>query len=369
MLALVGFAAGAWWGHLGLASRAAPASLAARGLDASRPRLTPAVDAQRLDALAELGDASADVAGRLALTPLRELVRDAVAAVDPLQMQLAGGLLVERIGASVDVALEVLVLARESFSADELELLFRAVALSEAARDPRVVEALLGMAADPELDPMKRMGALLTLQTQPSLSEASRARLTALASDPALPELGSAVAGVLGSVVQRDLANAPGYASSLLTLAGSDVTRVRVAALESLLTNELLLGGAEVSALATIARTDGSAQARASAAASLAVNPDKALVLDTYARLFENEPDPYVRWNILVGAVRAGASGALPLLHQFAVTDPYFAEDVADFEAILASGEVDFEKVWLAKRAADERAGRTRPWEGEEGVG
>ena len=368
LIAGLGFGVGLGSAWPAASAASSPTTLADRGLVVSQPRLAPHVDAAALDSLAALASDAPDVATRLAIAPLRELVRDAVAAVDPLTMQLAGGLLVERIGAHVDTALEVLELARGSFSPSELELLFRAVALSDAAKDPRVVDALLAIAADPELDARKHMGAVLTLQTQPSLSEGTQARLMKLASNVAAPELGSAVAGVLGSVVQHDPDNAPLYTSSLLSLARSETTPVRVAALESLMTNELLLDAPSADDVSAIARSDSSPQARAAAVASLAVNPDKAKVLDTYAQLFASEPEPYVRWNILVGAVRASSAAALPLLHQFAAQDPYFAEDVADFDTILASGERDFEKVWLAKRAADERAGRTRPWEGEESV-
>ena len=86
-------------------------------------------------------------------------------------------------------------------------------------------------------------------------------------------------------------------------------------------------------------------------------------LLDAYAALFAVEPEPYVRWNIVINTVRSSGADGLPMLARFAEIDPYFAPDVADFARILAEGHNDFEEVWLEKQHADELAQRVRPWE------
>lgn len=360
----IGVVTGLWFVAPGEVPAVVPELVERRGLDVARPRRAPSVDPASFEQLAYMERQVRATRGREspAVEEIQGLLRDAIATVDPLRMRFAGRLLVERIGSDVEAALAVVELIRQTDKNPDLEILLRALALSEAVRDPRTRDALLDL-AESSIDLSKRLGVLLVLQTQAGLPDASLKRLVTLGAEAETPEMGMIVAHVIGAVTPRDPQRAQAYADALLSLAESPDQQVRIAALESLFPNDLLLEGREMHELAGIAESDPSAQARACAVSSLSTSPDRTFVLDTYQDLFARDPDPYVRWIILVNTLRAGGSDALPLLRSYAERDPYFQPDVADFEAILAAGYRDYEQIWLQKQLADERAQRVRPWE------
>ncbi|HEU4533275.1 MAG TPA: hypothetical protein VFS00_04125, partial [Polyangiaceae bacterium] len=279
------------------------------------------------------------------LGDLRAAVFAAVASRD---VPLAGYLqerLTELIGAAPERALAVLGWAREA-SGPELEIFLGAIKRAPAVHDPGVAERLLATGEDRAAATDLRGAALDALETQHRLEPAAMARMKAIALDEGSEGAGWVATRTLGRVMKEDFERTGSfepYWRELLAIGQtSKDTPVQLLALEMPSYADPVLDRDAIGPLVALLRDDPDRAVREMAAHRLSVTRDPAKVLAAYRQAFPAERDECVRWAIFRFAARVAGAGALPLLAEFAATDPRFKDDHADFVALYASGTTDF---------------------------
>jgi hypothetical protein len=291
-----------------------------------------------------------DRAGTLA--DLRAVLGRAVASGDELLAAYAGDRLVELVGADPARAHALLDLAAAA-QGREAELLLGALSRTAAVQHAGVRDRLLAAAEDRGADVAVRAAAVGALETQRRLEGEALGRVAALALDAEAGGAAWTATRTLGRVMKEDFARTghfERYWDQLLDIsARTGDPEVRVLALEMPAYVDPVLGGRHIDELAALLRTAPERQVRELAAFQLGLTDDPPRVLGVFGAAFPREPELCVRWAMLRFAVRAGGPRALPVLDEMARADARFADDVADFRRIYASGLEDFERVWLDK--------------------
>ncbi|MBL0694767.1 HEAT repeat domain-containing protein [Comamonas sp. JC664] len=261
--------------------------------------------------------------------------------------------LTELVGGDAARALQVLEWA-QSANGPELSIYMDALKDAPAVHTAQVAQRLLKMGEDPGATSQQRSAALDALETQRKLTAGDIQRLKTLALDETLDSTAWVATRTLGRVMKEDFSRTGNYApywKELLDIGStSDDMAVRLLALEMPSYSNPVIGEESFDSLKRILANDRERDVREMAAFRLGLTkaPDQAL--DIFRDAFEKEHDLCVRWAIFRFAVRAAGEKALPLLEQFATKDPRFTQDYLEFQALYASGTVDFARIWLGKR-------------------
>ena len=339
--------------------RTAPATAAiARPASARLAAVRRAADPR---ALSKLRAVAAEAPSRPTPDPIRELLLRAAATDDPEVLRYCEEVLAEWIGNDPERALRVLDWIRSTTARPELDVLFAALSAAEAFQDPRVVEAVTRLLETDDDGPRRALAAF-AMRSLRRLAPETIDRLLAVAKGGPPEEVLFGLAQTIGAVMDHDRGGT-GYDAALLTLAG--IPAVRPAALEILGLNDPPVTPEQVRQVSEWVLSDPDPQTRAVAAAALGSpsEPARPEVLRLFEQAYAVEGDPYVRHVLLIESARAGGAEAETVLERMGALDPYFADDVREFRDLLRR-EPDWERVWLAKGELDERAQRTRPWEG-----
>ncbi len=283
---------------------------------------------------------------------LRGVLARALGSGDELLASYVGDRLVELVGDDVGRAGALLDWA-EQVSGPEAEIVLGALARAAAVHDPAVAQRLLRTGEETRADETRRAAAVAALETQRRLDADALARVATLAtSDPSTGVAWTATR-TLGRVMKEDFERTgtyePYWNQLMEVSARTREPAVRILALEMPAYVDPVLGSKYIDELAALLRDAPEREVREMAAFQLGLTEDPARVLGVFRAAFPRERDLCVRWAMLRFAVRAGGPRALPVLEDMARVDPRFAEDVADFRRIYATGVEDFERVWLDK--------------------
>jgi hypothetical protein len=287
------------------------------------------------------------------LATFRSALKAAIGSNDRFLANYLKERLTELIGNDSARANEVLNWAEKS-SQPETGIYLGALKDSEAVHHPKVAERLLKMGENGKGDLDTRNAALEALETQRSLSPAAIQTLKGVALDEKADSSAWVATRTLGRIMKEDFERTGTYAPYLDQLLdighSSDDAAVRILALEMPSYSEPLIGGAAVTKLGEVLRTDGERDVREMAALRLSVTkePDKAL--ESYRAAFEAERDLCVRWAIFRFTVRVAGAAALPTLQEFAQKDSRLLQDYVEFKELYDSGIVDFSRIWLGKK-------------------
>ncbi len=258
--------------------------------------------------------------------------------------------LTELIGNDAGHALEVLGWSRDA-GPREFNVIMMALRDSEAVHQPQVAARMLEQGMDLTLDGQRRAGILSALDTQKQLDSASLRTLADFAKDPVSGEAGWAATRTIARVMKRDF-NAKGnlapYMDKLLTIGvESPDEQIRYLALSMPMHATPVLDEESSARYAKILTTEGSPEGREAAAHNLSVSSgDKARTLALFAQSFVAEQDICVRWALFRFAARVAGKDALPTMANMAMADARFQPLYQTFEAIYASGTLDFVRVW-----------------------
>lgn len=261
--------------------------------------------------------------------------------------------LTELVGNDAARAVQVLEWAKGA-SGPELSIYMDALKAAPAVHAPQVAQSLLKMGEDPGAPLQTRSAALDALETQRKLAPGDLQRLKKLALDETLDSTAWVATRTLGRVMKEDFERTGNYApywKELLDIGGtSDDMAVRLLALEMPSYSNPVIGAESFDSLKRILSSDRERDVREMAAFRLGVTSEPEKAMDILRAAFMAEQDLCVRWAIFRFAVRAGGEKALPMLEQFAAKDPRFTQDYLEFQALYASGTVDFARIWLGKR-------------------
>ncbi|WP_141594398.1 HEAT repeat domain-containing protein [Myxococcus sp. AB056] len=261
--------------------------------------------------------------------------------------------LTELVGNDATRALQVLEWAKGA-SGPELGIYMDALKAAPAVHAPQVAQSLLKLGEDPGAPLQTRSAALDALETQRKLAPGDIQRLKKLALDETLDSTAWVATRTLGRVMKEDYERTgtfQPYWKELLDIGGtSDDMAVRLLALEMPSYSNPVIGAESFDSLKRILSSDRERDVREMAAFRLGVTREPEKALEILRAAFLAEHDLCVRWAIFRFAVRAGGDKALPMLEQFAAKDPRFTQDYLEFQALYASGTVDFARIWLGKR-------------------
>lgn len=261
--------------------------------------------------------------------------------------------LTELVGNDAARAVQVLEWAKGA-SGPELSIYMDALKAAPAVHAPQVAQSLLKMGEDPGAPLQTRSAALDALETQRKLAPGDLQRLKKLALDETLDSTAWVATRTLGRVMKEDFERTGNYApywKELLDIGGtSDDMAVRLLALEMPSYSNPVIGAESFDSLKRILSSDRERDVREMAAFRLGVTSEPEKAMDILRAAFMAEQDLCVRWAIFRFTVRAGGEKALPMLEQFAAKDPRFTQDYLEFQALYASGTVDFARIWLGKR-------------------
>ena len=280
----------------------------------------------------------------------RDWAAPLLASRDPNVRNYLRERLTELIGNDAAKATEVLGWSRDA-GPREFNVIMMALRDSEAVHQPQVAAKLLEHGMDLTLDGQRRAGILSALDTQKKLEPGMLGTLADFAKDPVSGEAGWAATRTIARVMKRDY-NAKGnlapYMDKLLTIgAESPDEQIRYLALSMPMHATPVLDAESSERYAKVLTTEGSPEGREAAAHNLSVSGgDKAKTLALFAQSFGTEQDICVRWALFRFAARVAGREALPTMANMAIADPRFQPIYQTFEAIYASGTLDFVRVW-----------------------
>ncbi|WP_163997690.1 hypothetical protein [Pyxidicoccus caerfyrddinensis] len=281
----------------------------------------------------------------------RDWAAPLLASRDPNVRDYLRERLTELIGNDAAKATEVLGWSRDA-GPREFNVIMMALRNSEAVHQPQVAAKLLEHGMDLTLDGQRRAGILSALDTQKKLEPGMLGTLADFAKDPVSGEAGWAAARTIGRVMKRDFnekGNLAPYMDKLLTIGTeSPDEQIRYLALSMPMHTTPVMDEATYERYAKVLTTEGSPEGREAAAHNLSVSAgdDRAKTLALFAQAFAVEPDVCARWALFRFAARVSGKEALPTMANMAITDPRFQPLYQTFEAIYASGTLDFVRVW-----------------------
>lgn len=286
------------------------------------------------------------------LSSMHAAIAAAALSGDNVLIEFLKERLAELVGDNVNNAMEVLGWA-EKVTGPELAIYMEALKTTGAVQNPKVSERLLAAGENAKAALENRLAALDTLETQKHFGPEALERVKNLALDDKLEEVAWVATRTLGRVGKEDFERTGHYQDywkDLLDIGKhSGDAGIRALALEMPSYAEPLIDSKSIDSLGNILRTDPDTHVREMAAHRLGLTDDPDKALDTFRSSFNAEKDLCLRWAIFRFALRAAGPQALPLLAQFAATDPRFVKEYQEFKAIYDSGVTDFARVWAEK--------------------
>jgi len=253
---------------------------------------------------------------------------------------------------------ELIGIFREESDADILKVLSGAILRNQVVgSDPGVLKSFLEIAQG-DADEFRRSEALHFLTGADGfVNEFAR-----IAGADASPEVRAYAVEALNRYVETRTGDPAAAAAALVGIAGSDADPVvREEALKRITARDL--SESDRDRLAAILQNDASLDIRRRAARALGdpLPKDSKWAMDRLEQAYAGESELKVRRTILDGLVNAGRENALAALQRVAAVEPKLADDVRDYQEILATGAIDWSRIKEMKK--EREAGRNQPVE------
>lgn len=311
-------------------------------------------DAGQSDSLPPSEQRRSHSSGQEAPRELIPIVREAVKGGKDDAMASARGYISDYIDHDPQRAMAVLGWFRSETDPEALNVLMAALSADpDVASDPEVLATFLQVARDDAL-PTRRLAAIAFLGQGASQPPEVDRELVELVHADADPQIRSAAISALRERVEIDPKAAQRLNPELIELASvqSDPA-FRQQALQAVRVRELsehhiqgMLGFLQ----------DESSAVRITAAEQLGdVRPQhRSEALDALSQTVRFDARSEVRRACLLSLVKVGRSQSLPTLRQLRDVDPELTQEIDDYVAILASGDLDLERVFDEKKKLEQ---------------